>query len=71
MDFIEGLPKSEGFSSILVMVDRFSKYAHFLPLQHPFTTKQVAQTVLDGVVKLHVMPQSIVSDRDKIFTCNF
>jgi hypothetical protein len=71
MNFVEGLPKSEGFNSILVVVDRFSKYAHFLPLKHPYTTKQVEQAILDGVVRLHEMSQSIVSDRDKIFTSNF
>jgi transposase InsO family protein len=70
MDFI-GLPKSVGFNSILVIVDRFSKYAHVLPLKHPFSAKQVAQVVLDMVVRLHGMPQSIVSDRDRIFTSNF
>jgi hypothetical protein len=70
MDFI-GLPKSVGFNSILVIVDRFSKYAHVLPLKHPFSAKQVAQVVLDMVVRLHGMPQSIVSDRDRIFTSDF
>jgi hypothetical protein len=68
MDFIEGLPKSEGKYVILVVVDRFTKYSHCLPLSHPFTVKQVADLYLDQVSKLHGPPAVIVSDRDRIFT---
>jgi hypothetical protein len=68
MDFIEGLPKVGGKSVILTVVDRFSKYAHFIPLGHPYTAALVARAFFDGVVQLHGFPSSIVSDRDPVFT---
>jgi hypothetical protein len=71
MDFIEGLPKSESYDTILVVVDQFSKYAHFIPLRHPFTAQIVAHAVFDNVVKLHGLPKTIVCDRDKIFIGHF
>ncbi|KAK1644330.1 hypothetical protein QYE76_062135 [Lolium multiflorum] len=68
MDFIEGLPKVGGKSVILTVVDRFSKYAHFIPLGHPYTAASVARAFFDGIVRLHGFPSSIVSDRDPVFT---
>lgn len=51
----------------MVVVDRFTKYAHFLPLKHPFTAHQVAKVMLESVVRLHGIPKTMVSDRDRIF----
>ncbi|KAL6312286.1 hypothetical protein AAG906_017119 [Vitis piasezkii] len=71
LDFIEGLPISQGKDTIMVVVDRLSKSAHFLTLSHPFTAKTVAEKFVEGVFKLHGMPNSIISDRDPIFISNF
>lgn len=68
LDFVEGLPRSGSYNSILVVVDKFSKFAHFIPLRHPFTALSVAKAYMDNVYKLHGLPLSLVSDRDRVFT---
>lgn len=71
LNFITGLPRSGGVDCVLVVVDRFLKYAHFLPLRHPFTARIVADIFSREIVLLHGIPHSIVSDRDPIFLNSF
>jgi hypothetical protein len=71
LDFVEGLPKFGHANCILVVVDSFTKYAHFIPLHHPYTAASVAKLFLDHVYKYHDMPLSIVSDRDRVFDSKF
>ena len=68
LDITEGLPNSKGKNVILVVVDRLTKYAHFLPLAHPYSVQTVAELFFDNIIKLHGPPSMIVSDRDRIFT---
>ena len=53
MDFIEGLPESSGYDSILVVVDRLSKYAHFIPIRKDITTPELAFTFLREIFSKH------------------
>ncbi|GJV86777.1 putative mitochondrial protein [Tanacetum coccineum] len=71
MDFIEGLPQSRRKDTIFVVVDRLTKYSHFITLTHPFSSMDVAQAFLDKVYKLHGLPKTIVIDRDQLFLSRF
>jgi hypothetical protein len=71
MDFITGLPKSEGKSVFMVIFDILTKYTHFCALSHPLKASTFATAFMEIVQKLHGSPKIIVSDRDPIFTRNF
>lgn len=71
MDFISGLPISEKYDSIMVVIDKFTRYGHFIPIKHPYNTLKIAEMFLDNVYKLHGMPSIILSDRDPVFTSDF
>jgi hypothetical protein len=62
--FVEGYLYPMETVFMFVVVDRLSKYAHFMPISHPFTAAKVANIFMQHVFKLHGMPVSIVSDRD-------
>ncbi|GJT14095.1 ty3-gypsy retrotransposon protein [Tanacetum coccineum] len=67
MDFITRLPVYKGLLVVLVVVDYFTKYAHFGTLPFGFNETKVAEVFKDMVVKLHGIPKMTVSDRDPIF----
>ena len=71
MDFVTSLPKSQGFTVILVVVDRLTKYCHLGALDTHYTTPKVTSLFLHMVVKLHGYPRSIVTDRDSVFMSSF
>ncbi|GER45812.1 polyprotein [Striga asiatica] len=70
MDFIEGLPMSNGFIGLMVVVDRLTKYAHFIPLTHTYTAKSITRLFVEYMMKLHV-GSSFDCDRDRIFLSSF
>jgi hypothetical protein len=72
MDFIVSLPESEGCSTIWVVIDRFTKMAHFIPIKNKEkTAENCAKLFLWNVWRLHGLPSDIVSDRDSVFTSKF
>jgi hypothetical protein len=71
MEFITGLPTSEGKYVIFVIVDRLTKYAHFVGISSKSKASQVVDSYVKNIFKLHGFPKVIVSDRDPKFTSNF
>lgn len=71
MDFITHLPVSYSYDAILVVVDRLTKFRHFIPCNGTCDAEQVAKLFRDHVWKLHGLPTSIVSDRGTQFVSAF
>lgn len=60
VDFIEGLPKSRGKDVIMVVVDRYTRYGHFIAMPHPYSAQKVAELFLENIHKLHGIQECIV-----------
>ena len=72
MDFIVGLPKTQNnFDSIMVVVDRLTKIAHFIPTVTTVTAYEVAELFMREIFKHHGIPREIISDRDRKFMSEF
>ena len=71
MDFIKELPVSEGKDKFFVVMDRLTKYAHFMGIKKTDSAKQIVEVFCKSIYKLHGFPKIIVSDRDAKFTSNF
>ena len=71
MDFIIGLPKLEGYGSIIVVVDRFSNYVTFIVASTDYTAKETTRLFLKHMVKYWGSPNYIISDHDLRFTRKF
>jgi transposase InsO family protein len=71
MDFIVSLPKSHGFDSMQVVVDRLSKMIHLSPCVSTIDAFDTAKLFVKDIVRLHGVPSEIISDRDPKFTSKF
>ena len=71
VDFLGPLPKSNNFDYLLVIIDQLTSQVHLVPTTTTVTAKGVVWIVLKEVVRLHGIPESIVSNRDTQFTSIF
>ena len=72
MDFIVGLPRTTNdHDAIWVIVHRLTKSTQFLPIKVTYSLEQLADLYVKEIVRLHVLPMSIISDRDSRFTSAF
>uniref|UniRef100_A0A8C1BXI7 Integrase catalytic domain-containing protein n=1 Tax=Cyprinus carpio carpio TaxID=630221 RepID=A0A8C1BXI7_CYPCA len=71
LDFVSGLPPSQGTTVVLTVVDRFSKATHFVPLPKLPSARETAVAVIDHIYRLHGPPMDVVSDRGPQFVSKF
>ncbi len=71
LDFVSGLPPSQGNMVVLTVVDRFSKATHFIHLPKLPSARETAVAVIDHVFRIHGLPMDVVSDRGPQFVSKF
>jgi len=70
MDFITDLLKSEGYDSILVVIDQLTKMSHFIPCSKDLDARQFANLFMKEIVRLHGLPHNIITDKGTLFTAD-
>lgn len=72
MDLLSGLPKTQkGYNTIWVIVDKLTKFAHFIPVRKTYSMDKFTELYVDEILRLHGVPVSIVSDREPRLTPMF
>jgi hypothetical protein len=71
LDFITNLPPSEGFDTILTVVDRFTKMTHFIPCMKTINSEETTNMVMREVFRHHGLPDNIIGDRGPLFISKF
>ncbi|KAG7663999.1 uncharacterized protein J8A68_002500 [[Candida] subhashii] len=71
MDFISGFKNTDGKDQVLIVVDRLTKRAHFIPCSKNITAQECSYLILNEVIKHHGVPEEIITDRDSLFTSNW
>ena len=71
MDFVTDLPLSKGYDSILAVVDRLTKMVHYIPCRKTLTAAGLADFFIRDIMRMHGIPESIISDRGTLFTSQF
>ncbi len=77
MNFIIKLPKSTNlatrnkYNSILIIIDKLTKYSHIIACKEKFIAKQLKYIVLNRLIRYHNILKELINDRDKLFTSNY
>ena len=71
MNFVVGFTTVGGYDSIWVVVDRLTKFAHFIPVRVKYMAEKLVELYISQIVRLHGVPISIISDRISLFTSHF
>ena len=70
-DFVTGLPESNGYNAVLVVIDRLTKMRHLIACREQLTATDLANLFIENIWRLHGLPNTIISDRGSVFASEF